>query len=206
MYVWISKMVKISWWYSQFHLGWHFRKLQAQSSKVFFATFQWKETFELWALSFKTGFENVTPSGIGCTLMIDNGSKNVSRSHLWRHFPMLFGAQCSKLELLFWLKHGKRDVRGLSFVLSKMTPEVGLTVLLLLSVSWTVFQFHGLYFVNSKIYCVLKCLCVVKLWRKRWMLDDVCKSVVFSVDILWVIARARLLPHALCPSFQADWQ
>jgi len=61
-------------------------------------------------------------------------------------------------------------------------------------------------FVNSKIYCVLKCLCVVKSWRKRWMLDDVCKSLVFSVDIIWVIARARLLPHALCPSFQVDWQ
>jgi len=32
-----------------------------------FATFQWKKTFELWALSFETAFENVTPSGIGCT-------------------------------------------------------------------------------------------------------------------------------------------
>ena len=52
--------------YSQSHLGWHFRKLKAQSSNVSFATFQWKETFELWALSFETAFENVTPSGIGC--------------------------------------------------------------------------------------------------------------------------------------------
>ena len=38
-----------------------------QSSNLSFATFQWKETFELWALSFETAFENVTPSGIGCT-------------------------------------------------------------------------------------------------------------------------------------------
>ena len=33
--------------YSQSHLGWYFRKLKAQSSRVSFATFQWKETFEL---------------------------------------------------------------------------------------------------------------------------------------------------------------
>ena len=55
--------------YSQSHLGWHFRKLKAPSLNVSFATFQWKETFELWALSFETPFENVTPSGIGCTYM-----------------------------------------------------------------------------------------------------------------------------------------
>jgi hypothetical protein len=53
--------------YSQSHLGWHFRKLKAQSSNTSFATFQWKETFDLWALSFETALENVTPSGIGCT-------------------------------------------------------------------------------------------------------------------------------------------
>ena len=52
---------------SQSHLGWHFRNLKAQSSNVSFATFQWKETFELWALRFETPSENVTPSGIGCT-------------------------------------------------------------------------------------------------------------------------------------------
>jgi len=40
-------------------------KLKAQSSNVSFATFQWKETSELWALSFETAFENVTPGGIG---------------------------------------------------------------------------------------------------------------------------------------------
>ena len=51
----------------QSYLGWHFRKFKAQSSKVSFTMFQWKHTFELWGLSFETAFENVTPSGIGCT-------------------------------------------------------------------------------------------------------------------------------------------
>ena len=51
----------------QSHLGWHFRNLKAQGLNVSFSTFQWKETFELCALSFETAFENVTPSGIGCT-------------------------------------------------------------------------------------------------------------------------------------------
>jgi len=53
--------------YSQSYLEWHFRKLKAQSSKVSFATIQWKETFELWASSFETAFEKVTTKGIGCT-------------------------------------------------------------------------------------------------------------------------------------------
>jgi len=58
--------------YSQSHLWtcgdiFESSKLKAQSSNVSFATFQWKETFKLWALSFETAFENVTPSGIGCT-------------------------------------------------------------------------------------------------------------------------------------------
>ena len=51
------------------HWVWHFWKLKAQSSNVSFATFQWNKTFELWALSFETEFEKVTPSGIGCTYM-----------------------------------------------------------------------------------------------------------------------------------------
>jgi len=189
MCVRISKIVKIN-----VPLRVTFSKpIKSKSSKVCFTTFQGKENFELWALSFETAFENVTPSGIGCTLMIDNGSKNVSRSHLGWHFRMLFRAQSSKFELLFSLKRGKRDVRALR----KWHPKW----------DWLYFyQFHWLKFLNSKIYCVLKCLCVVKSWRKCWMLDDVCKSVVFSVDITWVIARARLLPHALCPCFQVDWQ
>jgi len=42
---------------------------KAQSSNFSFATFQWKETFELWALSVERSksFGNVTPRGIGCT-------------------------------------------------------------------------------------------------------------------------------------------
>ena len=103
----ISKMVKINIMIVQpIPLGVTFRKLKAQSSKVSFATLQWKQTFELWALSFETTFENVTPSEIGCTSMIDNGFKNASRSHLGWHFRMLFRAQSSKLELLFSLKRG----------------------------------------------------------------------------------------------------
>jgi len=39
--------------YRQSHLGCHFRKLKVQSSNVSFDTFQWKQTFELWALRFK---------------------------------------------------------------------------------------------------------------------------------------------------------
>ena len=39
-----------------------------------------------------------------------------------------FKAQSSKLERLFSLKRGKRDVEALSFELSKMTPQVGLAL------------------------------------------------------------------------------
>jgi len=53
--------------------------------------------------------------------------------HLEKHFRMLFQssklkAQSSKLERLFSLKRGKRDVRALSFELSKMSPQGGLAV------------------------------------------------------------------------------
>jgi len=64
--------------YSQSHLGWHFRKLKAQSSNVSFATFQWKETFELWALSFETAFKNVTPTGIGCIYIYHLFHENIT--------------------------------------------------------------------------------------------------------------------------------
>ena len=50
--------------YSESHVGWHFRKLKAQSSNISFATLQWQETFELWVSSFETTFEDV----IGCTI------------------------------------------------------------------------------------------------------------------------------------------
>jgi len=43
-------------------------------------------------------------------------------------FECCFKAQSSKLERLFPLKRGKRDVRALSFELSKMSPQVGLAV------------------------------------------------------------------------------
>ena len=43
-------------------------------------------------------------------------------------FEWCFKAQSSKLESLFSLKRGKRDVRTLSFELSKMSPQLGLAV------------------------------------------------------------------------------
>ena len=43
-------------------------------------------------------------------------------------FKCCFKAQSSKLEHLFSLKRGKRDVRALSFELLKMSPQVGLAV------------------------------------------------------------------------------
>jgi len=54
-------------------------KLKAQSSNVSFVTFQWKETFELRALSFDRVFENVTPSWIGCTCISCYGVATISR-------------------------------------------------------------------------------------------------------------------------------
>jgi len=54
-----------------------------------------------------------------------------------------FKAQSSKLELerLFSLKRGTRDVRALSFELSKMSPQVGLAALKMphIQVSWSRF-------------------------------------------------------------------
>jgi len=45
-------------------------------------------------------------------------------------FECCFKAQSSKIERLFSLKRGKRDVRSLSFELSKMSTQVGLAVYL----------------------------------------------------------------------------
>ena len=49
-----------------------------------------------------------------------------SQFHLGWYFRVLF--QSSKLERLFSLKRGKKDVRALSFELSKLSPQVGLSV------------------------------------------------------------------------------
>jgi len=43
-------------------------------------------------------------------------------------FECCFKAQSSKLDDLFSMKRGERDVRTLSFELSKMSPQVGLAV------------------------------------------------------------------------------
>jgi len=56
---------------------------------------------------------------------------------------MLFQAQSSKLERLFSSKRGKRDVRALSFELSKMTPQMGLAVIEV-SFSLVIFNYRGI--------------------------------------------------------------
>jgi len=43
--------------------------------------------------------------------------------------------QSSKLERLFPLKRGKRDVRALSFELSKMSSQLGLAVIHLININ-----------------------------------------------------------------------
>ena len=67
--------------YSQSRLGWHFRmlfqssKLKARTS-IFTETWQKRRSsFELWA------FENVTPSGIGCTYWCTRTDWQSTHSH-----------------------------------------------------------------------------------------------------------------------------
>jgi len=122
--------------------------------------------------------------------MIDNGSKNVQPIPLGVTFSNAVSSSKLKVRTsLFHWNVAKEmfELWALSF--RKWHPKW----------DWLYFyQFRGMYFVNSKIYCVLKCLCVVKLWRKRWMLDDVCKSVVFSVDIIeWLHAHAFSRTHCV---------
>ena len=38
-----------------------------------------------------------------------------------------------------------------------------------------------------------------------WTLDNVCKSDLWPVDCIWVIVRARLLPHTTHPSLTVVW-
>ena len=78
---------------------------------------------------------------------VDGFFSYVLRQHIWNYmwyiitisdtanptwgdiFECCFKVQSSKLQRLFSLKRGKRDVRALSFELSKMSPQVGLAVL-----------------------------------------------------------------------------
>ena len=66
-------------------------------------------------------------------------------------FESSFQAQSSKLEWLFSLKCNKRDVRALSFELSKMTPQVGLAVYILYDM--TIFTFQWMYY-TSYLICI----------------------------------------------------
>ena len=124
-------------WYSQSHLGWHFRKLEAQSSNVSFAMFQWKETFELWALSFETAFKNVTPSGIGYTsdvLYSDVTCQSTSLSAFFLVFPSIccmgwlrlvgsikFKVSFAEYSLFYGALSQKRPII-LSILLTKASP------------------------------------------------------------------------------------
>jgi len=66
-------------------------------------------------------------------------------------FESSFKAQSSKLQRLFSLKRGKRDVRALSFELSKMTHQVGLAVYILYDM--TIFTFQWWYY-TSYLICI----------------------------------------------------
>jgi len=59
------------------------------------------------------------------TLSIVTGTANPTWGDI---FECFFKARSSKLERLFSLKYGKRDVRALSFELSKLSPQMELAV------------------------------------------------------------------------------
>jgi hypothetical protein len=105
--------------YSPSHVGWYFWKL-FQSSKLkaqsWNGSFHWivaKEMFELWALSFETAFENVTPSGIGCM----DESQNVYL------FVCLFGRDEFDLSLSFFLSWGSKTQPGGERPISNLRPK-----------------------------------------------------------------------------------
>ena len=85
-------------------------------------------------------------------------------------------AQSSKLERLFSLKHGKRDIRAWSFELSKMSPQVGLAVLHYLiwckHWRWSTSSSHVMHTLSKSIcVCVTLCVCDTLhpyTWRIRW--------------------------------------
>ena len=114
--------------YSQSHLGWHFWKLKAQSSNVSFATFQWKETFELWALSFETAFENVTPSGIGSERWgVEYHFQEIS----WALRPVVNGTQRRGVGLIKWYSTPSPNLSPYIFLGLNPSPPplIGSTIL-----------------------------------------------------------------------------
>ena len=110
-------------------------KYLSLSSSLYYISLKALSFFSIFAFSFLTLeslFLCITePHSLSSTCInLRKTSFSVySQSHLGWHFRMLF--QSSKLKArtsLFLLKRGKRDVRALSFELSKMSPEVGLAV------------------------------------------------------------------------------
>ena len=94
-----------------------------------------------------------------------------SQSHLGWHFRKLF--QSSKLEGLFSLKRGKRDVGALSFELSKMSPQVGLAV----------YSFQNASFSSIFIYGWYVCIWTLNLCAILWVLCCIhsFKNAIYSV-------------------------
>jgi len=90
---------------------------------------------ELYAPSFSTIYDSV-----GLIKFLENGTRPqpptshrfLAHTYLWAQTDLCLcrSSPLSKLERLFSLKRGKRDVRALSFELSKMTPQVGLAAIL----------------------------------------------------------------------------
>ena len=110
-------------------------KLKAHSSNVSFARFQRKETLELWALKELSKMSPLVGLAVIIQIIISakylTPTSTISSEYTvnptWGDiFECCFKAQSSKLERLSSLKRGKRDVRALSFELSKMSPQVGL--------------------------------------------------------------------------------
>jgi len=131
-------------------------KLKAPTS-LFTETWQKRRSsFELWA------FEKDTPSGIGCIskshiIKVAHVYVTLSSRRKWHpKWDCCFKTQSSKLQRVFSLKRGKRDVRALSFELSKMTPQVGLAVYRLWYTLILIYSISSLKgdFEMSLIYCI----------------------------------------------------
>ena len=118
----------MSVFYRQCRMGWHFRKLfqsselKAPSSNV---SFHWnvvKETFELWALSFETAFDNVTPRGVGCTVFCCMSALDPTSVSGLKTKQMSFCLFCLVCDLTLSRRHSKtREMSVLSWLRVKDT-------------------------------------------------------------------------------------
>jgi len=105
--------------YSQSHLGCHFPKLRARSSNVSFAMFRWKETLELWALSLETAFENVTPSGIGCSianLLMPKRWPQACQDHVWIAAEQVICSYINEFDWMLCTMDSARPTQSIIYV------------------------------------------------------------------------------------------